>query len=232
MITSGYYGPQIWNRPIAELTGRSDLLGTYSARDLFGPILILGFLFAHLPFCIYNVVRARRQQGLPIATVFWEWTPMAIYTSSIGAWLLSPHSTIIRDNHLVLFCFTMSFVFGRMTTKIILAHLTRQEFPYWTVMLGPLIGAAVLVNLPIIGLQPISARTELWYLRGYFLFAMAVYFRWALLVINRICDYLGINCLTISGNPSPGQSKEGIRIGEGRLKVQKSVANGELRKEQ
>ena len=122
---------------------------------------------------------------------------MIVFSLSIGAWLFSPYSTLMTENRLVLFCLTMSFVFGRMTTKIILAHLTRQPFPYWTVMITPLVGGAILGNLPRIGLPAISAFWELWYLRAYFVFALIVYFRWAILVINSICSYLGINCLTI-----------------------------------
>lgn len=64
-------------------------------------------------------------------------------------------------------------------------------------MLTPLVGGAILGNLPRFGLPQISAAAELWYLRAYFVFALVVYFRWALLVINSICSYLGINCLTI-----------------------------------
>jgi ethanolaminephosphotransferase len=130
--------------------------------------------------------------------VFLEWTPILVYVGSIVAWVGSPHSHILRDNHLVLLCLTLSFVFGRMTTKMILAHLTRQPFPYWTVMLVPLVGGAVLANLPFLAGQPApSARLELLYLRGYFCFAAVVYARWAYLVITRICDYLGITAFTI-----------------------------------
>ncbi|KAI9842370.1 MAG: hypothetical protein M1837_007290 [Sclerophora amabilis] len=208
MIVSGYFGPQIWTYRISEFVGYPEIFGESSIRDIWVRILLATFFFAHLPFCIQNVVRARKQQKLPIGPVFWEWIPMAVYTFSIGAWLYSPYSTLLEQNRLVLFCLTMSFVFGRMTTKIILAHLTRQPFPYWTVMLAPLIGGAVLANLPRLGLPAVDAQTELWYLRGYFVFALIVYFRWALLVINSICAYLGINCLTISRATSPGQSKE------------------------
>ena len=84
-----------------------------------------------------------------------------------------------------------------MTTKIILAHLTRQPFPYWTGLLLPLIGGAVMVNLPFIGLDPVSREIEHYYLWAYFVTSVVVYFRWAYLVINAICDYLGIQCLTI-----------------------------------
>ncbi len=226
MILSGYYGPQIWTYRIADCAGYPEIFGDYSFLDIWVPILLFSLFVAHLPACVLNVVKARRQRKLPVAPVFLEWTPMAVYTFSIGAWLYSPHSTLLRENRLVLFCLTMSFVFGRMTTKIILAHLTRQPFPYWTVMLVPLVGGAVLGNLPRLGLPAVSAQTELWYLRGYFGFASVVYLRWAILVINSICEYLGINCLTIGDKVAPGQIKEGEKVGPGGLKVEKRVANG------
>lgn len=203
MALSGIFGPDIWAEPIEDLFGEkylfglADLIGAYSIRDAWIAIIVGSLVFAHMPFCVLNVVRARQQRGLPVAPVFLEWTPMALYTLSIGAWLYSPYSTLRQENHLVLFCLTMSLVFGRMTTKMILAHLTRQPFPYWTIMLAPLVGGAVLGNLPLLGFAPVSARAEHLYLWVYFIFALVVYFRWAYLVITSICDYLGINALTI-----------------------------------
>lgn len=215
MIVSGYSGPGIWTMPVVELLGGHDnytgvsssvlsAIGHYSIRDGWIAIIITSLLIGHIPFCIRNVVRARKARGQPVAPVFLEWTPMAVFTLSIGTWVYAPYSYIRSDNHLVLFCVTMSFVFGRMTTKMILAHLTRQPFPYWTVMLTPLVVGAVMINLPrygpLVGLEPfapVSARTELAYLWAYFFFAMVVYFRWAYLVVNAICNFLGINALTI-----------------------------------
>ncbi|KEZ42317.1 hypothetical protein SAPIO_CDS5479 [Scedosporium apiospermum] len=203
MALSGIYGPGIWTEPIVDLVGERYLFGYAEAigdttfRDIWIRLILLSLFLTHVPFCVLNVVKARRAKGLPIAPVFLEWTPMAVYTLSIGAWLYSPYSTLREENHLVLFCLTMSFVFGRMTTKMILAHLTRQPFPYWTVMLWPLVGGAILGNLPLLGFPQISAQAELYYLYGYFVFAAIVYFRWAYLVITSICNYLGINALTI-----------------------------------
>lgn len=228
MILAGYYGPGIWQHPMAELVGYHEILGDNSVIDVWIPMLVLSFFVAHLPACVSNVVNARRAQGLPVAPVFLEWTPMAVYTGAIGAWLYSPHSTLMRENRLVLFCLTMSFVFGRLTTKIILAHLTRQPFPYWTVMLVPLLGGAVLGNLPRIGLPAITAEVELWYLRAYFVFAMVAYFRWALLVISSICAYLGINCLTITEKSAPGQSTLAEKNAVNGSTVEKREANGRV----
>ena len=198
MIVSGLYGPQIWTEKISDLVGYHEILGDYNMIDLWIPIILGTFFVAHLPACIIHVVQARRSKGLPVAPVFLDWIPMIIYTVGCGAWLYSPYSTLLQEEHLLLFCLTMSFVFGRMTTKIILAHLTRQPFPYWTVMLAPLIGGAVLANLPFFGFSALTATQELLYLRGYFVFASVAYLRWALLVIDSICAYLEINCLRIT----------------------------------
>jgi ethanolaminephosphotransferase len=84
-----------------------------------------------------------------------------------------------------------------MTTKTILAHLTRQPFPYWTALLAPLVGGAVMVNLPYLGFEPVSAELQLYYLWAFFFLALIVYSRWAYVVCTAICDYLGIQCLTI-----------------------------------
>ncbi|KAL2255897.1 hypothetical protein VTK26DRAFT_2512 [Humicola hyalothermophila] len=209
MILSGYYGPGIWTEPLVELLGGGDSLllrvlglthqhiGNLSIRDLWVTFIILSLLFTHIPFCIYHVVKARRSRGQPVAPVFLEWTPMAVFTFCTFTWLYSPYSSICSDNHLVLFCVIMSFVFGRMTTKMILAHLTRQPFPYWTVMLWPLVAGAALANLPRLGLPAVSPRFEHVYLWCYLVFAFVVYARWAVLVTTSICRFLGINCLTI-----------------------------------
>ena len=152
MVISGYCGPEIWTMKLRDTLGNHSVLQDYSFRDLWVPILVTSFFVAHLPGCVYNVVAARRRQNLPVWPVFLEWTPIVVFSASCGLWLYSPHTSLLTENRLVLFCVTLSFVFGRMTTKIILAHLTRQPFPYWTVLLAPLMGGALLVNLPFIGL--------------------------------------------------------------------------------
>ncbi|KAI4192251.1 MAG: hypothetical protein LQ346_004398 [Caloplaca aetnensis] len=232
MIFSGYYGPQIWTQPLTDLINWPGVFGSVSLIDIWFPVIFGTFLFIHLPACVVNVIKARRAQGLPIAPIFTEWLPIVIFTASCAAWLYSPHSTLMDENRLVLFCLTMSFVFGRMTTKIILAHLTRQPFPLWTIMLAPLIGGAVFANLPLLGLPAVTATFELWYLRAYFVFALVVYFRWALLVINSICAYLGINCLTITPKPAPNQSVTKEQNQNGSTVKERQAANGNMHRKE
>lgn len=203
---SGYFGPEIWSTPLANyFPSYKAEIGDFTLKELWIPIILFAFFVAHLPACIVNVVKARRARNQPVLPLLKEWIPLIIFVVCSVAWLGSPYSKLLEDNHLVLYCLTMSLVFGRMTTKIILAHLTRQPFPYWTVMLAPMIGGALIVNHPYFTIPgflfgPVSAGFELWYLRAYFVFAAIVYGRWAHLVITSICDFLGINCLTIPTN--------------------------------
>ncbi|KAF2151836.1 Choline/ethanolaminephosphotransferase [Myriangium duriaei CBS 260.36] len=197
MLLSAFYGPGLWRAPLANLFGFEKILGKLSMVDIWIPLLLVSFFVAHLPDCVMNVYRARKERGQSIAPLFKEWTPMVVFCSALLLWIGSPESHIMSHNYITLLCLTLSFVFGRMTTKIILAHLTRQDFPYWTMMLAPLIGGAALTNLRFLGLKPIGPTTEYYYLWGCFIFSGIVYFRWAVLVINAICDFLGINCLTI-----------------------------------
>ena len=197
MVASGYFGPQIWEQKLVDFVGHPEIVGSYNLRDIWMPIALGAFFIAHLPGCVYHVVKARRAADLPVLPVFLEWTPMLLYTGSIIAWLGSDDSHLLKDNHLVLFCLTMSLVFGRLTTKIILNHLTRQPFPYWTVLLLPLIVGAILGNLPKFGYDAIPAEQELLYLQVYYFFALSVYSSWAWRVIENICRFLDINCLTI-----------------------------------
>ena len=209
MTVSGTFGPQVWHEPLSNWLGYFNILGNITPMDMWLPMIFITFFVAHLPACIHNVAQARRKQGLPLAPIFLEWTPMIVYTFGCAAWLGSPYTHLLEDQRLVLFCLTMSLVFGRMTTKIILAHLTRQPFPYWTVMLLPLLGGAALANLPLFGYPRINAEFETRYLRLYFIFACIVYFRWAILVIQSICSYLGINCLTITPKKIDSQGQNG-----------------------
>lgn len=226
IIASGWYGPQIWTIKVVEKLGHPEIFGEYSFQQLFVFILGVSFLFGHLPACVLNVVEARRRQGLPVLPAFYQWISISIVTFAVVSWVYSPYSNILKDDRLVLFCVTICFVFGRMTTKIILAHLTKQEFPCWTVLMIPLVIGAVLINLPILGFPPISPWMELFYLRTYLVVGFIVYMHWALFIINRVTTYLGINCLVIREDKSRARDQVYRNFGEGLGDVRASSDSG------
>ncbi|KAJ9609463.1 hypothetical protein H2200_005790 [Cladophialophora chaetospira] len=226
MLVSGYFGPEIWRHRIADYAGFDAYLGDSTFLDFWLPMCLGAFFFAHLPSCVINVYHARKKESLPMWPVFLEWIPMIVYTASICAWCSSPYSILLRENHLIIFCLTLSFTFGRLTTKIILHHLTRRSFPYFTIAIVPLVLGGIMAWLPLFGFEPVPAQYERWYIYGYFVFAMVQYFAWAVKVINRICEVLDINCLTIKKKKVDEKEKQTFT----KTKPKKgSTANGDVR---
>lgn len=96
--------------------------------------------------------KACRAKGQPfVSTMLVQNLPIVTYCASFMAWVTSPYSYILSDHHYILFTLTTGIVFGRMATKVILAHLLKARFPRFTVLLFPLLIGAVISNLPRIG---------------------------------------------------------------------------------
>ncbi|KAG0745098.1 hypothetical protein G6F57_004246 [Rhizopus arrhizus] len=139
-IISGIYGPEFWQEPFIETISRSDAL-----------IWFIGFLFlfTHVPSCFYSMYKACQSKNQPFfKTMLIQNMPIAIYIICLYLWATSPYSTILSHHHFILFAITTGIVFGRMATKVILAHLTKSSFPTFTILLVPLIGGALLTNIP------------------------------------------------------------------------------------
>ncbi|CDH53739.1 sn--diacylglycerol cholinephosphotransferase [Lichtheimia corymbifera JMRC:FSU:9682] len=201
---SGYYGPSIWQTPLGEVLRTSwslppAILAMPACHAVIWWIGIM-FLFTHLPVCLHAMYKACRKNGRPfVSTMVVQNFPIITYVAAFFSWVLSPYSFILSHHHYILYTLTTGIVFGRMATKIILAHLLKSRFPRFTVLLFPLIGGAIISNLPRLGnISPIfTPETEYLYICAYFVFALVAYTRWAVVVINSFCSYLGIRCLTI-----------------------------------
>ncbi|KAK9469096.1 CDP-alcohol phosphatidyltransferase-domain-containing protein [Lipomyces arxii] len=202
MLISGVYGPGIWQQSLNELfnlpTFVPDRIATSSMSGIWVTVIAIAFFTCHLPFCVQNVYNARKAQNKPFSSTLSQWIPFVMVACSVWLWLSSPSSIILKENHLVLFALATSFAFGRVTTKIILAHLTKQPFPYWTILMVPVYIAPLLFTfLPGLGITVFVGQFELYYLWAYFLFSAGYFLRWANVVIDAFCEYLDINCFSI-----------------------------------
>ena len=76
---------------------------------------------------------------------------LPLYLFGIWTWASAPASRLLADDGssqvFVAFLLAITFVFGRMATKIILAHLLLSPFPTPTILFVPLLGGALLANL-------------------------------------------------------------------------------------
>lgn len=205
MLATSVYGPGMWATPINDifpsLKGVVD--DSRNIRDCWALIMGGAFVLFHLPECVFNVRAQLRKENKPFLPVLYEWIPITVFSVACAAWLGSPHSFILRNNHLILFCSVLSLVFGRMTTKIILHYLTHHPFPMWTFTLLPLCLGALFVNRPFFGFEAVGPEFELWYVRIYGIYAAVLYFRWAYFVIEAFCSHLKISCFTIPYRSRP-----------------------------
>ncbi|RUP47626.1 hypothetical protein BC936DRAFT_145516 [Jimgerdemannia flammicorona] len=206
MALSGVYGPAMWFTNLRVILGSLSFLvptwipANFTLADSLCAIMTGALIFMHCPACfwgVYKSCRTKNQSFIRIAII--QNIPMTIYGLAGYFWLRSPYSYIFSHQHFIIFALSTGIVFGRMATKIILAHVTKMKFPMFTILLGPLVVGSVIVNLPVLfDIEPIfTPESEHAYLWAFFIFALIAYFNWAWLVIHRFCTFLGIRCLTI-----------------------------------
>ncbi|KAK9768775.1 hypothetical protein K7432_000295 [Basidiobolus ranarum] len=152
MILTGIYGPQMWRTPIYDILGSLTPSFVPESAILLDAVFLLmyGLLFFAISpasfIAVYNTCQTKFEK---YTTALIQLLPMSIYLISTYLWLASPYSSIL-ENHLILFILTIGIVFGRMATKIILAHVTKSRFPMFTVLIAPIIGGALLTNIPYV----------------------------------------------------------------------------------
>ncbi|KAH8555120.1 CDP-alcohol phosphatidyltransferase-domain-containing protein [Umbelopsis sp. PMI_123] len=200
-IISGLKGPDIWQLPLGSLFNSmpSSIQDTTMA-DLFVYGFAFFFIFTHLPVCIHTIYQSCRQKGQEFwPVILHEFFPIVVFTGLCYAWVQSPNSSILSGQHLILFITTTGIIFGRIASKVIIAHLTKSDFPTFSALLTPIFIGVFLVDFPrLLHINPIlSPRGELAYLWGFFAFVVIAYLRWAIIIINQFCDYLDIQCLKI-----------------------------------
>jgi ethanolaminephosphotransferase len=100
----------------------------------------------HSFYAMYKACKAKNKPFL--SSIIIQSIPITIYSVSGYLWIMSPYSTLLAHKHFILFAITTGIVFGRIASKIILAHLLKAKFPMFTVMLLPLIGGALISNTP------------------------------------------------------------------------------------
>ncbi|KAI8975737.1 hypothetical protein BDF20DRAFT_906884 [Mycotypha africana] len=200
-IISGIFGPTVWKTELGCIIGSlPDYLQHMNLQETYVWTIGILFFLTHVPVCFYNMYTACRAKGKPfIRCMIYDNWQITLYTVSFYFWVTSPYSFILSHQHYAIYLLAVGVCFGRICSKIILAHLTKSESPHPTGLLIPLVAGAVIANLPrYIDIDPIfSPQSEYAYLVCYFVMSLVLYIRWATRVIDSICSYLHIRCLFI-----------------------------------
>ena len=133
MSISAIYGPQFYHTRAVDIIGWPfSSHPSVMMYDLFVGMCLFATFFAHIPSwyvhsrttesSFYNVYVARKARGQSFFAALPQLTPIVLFFAAHYAWLLSPYSHILESGGLMQVSLTMTFVFGRMTTKIILVY--------------------------------------------------------------------------------------------------------------
>ncbi|GAA5905585.1 uncharacterized protein JCM6883_005377 [Sporobolomyces salmoneus] len=225
LVVSAIKGPGFWALTVSETIGDLPLVpSSTQLLDLMMLFLTSAFFVAHLPLCLLNVhsilsppmtrrpltsprPTPRRNPSTTTGQAFAQLLPIIGFSVLTVMWTFSPKSRILRDGYLEEFALIVCFLFGQLSSKIILAQLTRGPFPFSWSLLVPLLIPAISINTPYLGLPSLLPPSlEPLYLHLTLLFSLLTYSRAVHLILDGFCSYLGIKALTI---PFPNKAVEG-----------------------
>ncbi|KAK4047338.1 hypothetical protein OIV83_005516 [Microbotryomycetes sp. JL201] len=155
-------GPQLWQQPASDYLQLPFVPRSALLSDLVLGMAVALFTIAHLPFCLINVSKAinsrskraltSRDVSVSVSDAFVQLFPMISFAVLSATWILSPYSVILTDMHLLEFAVLACFLYGQLSTKIIVAHLTHGPFPFSPALVLSLVPPAIGINLPVLGM--------------------------------------------------------------------------------
>ncbi|RKP05043.1 CDP-alcohol phosphatidyltransferase-domain-containing protein [Thamnocephalis sphaerospora] len=200
MLATGVVGPSVWLLPFKETFGLTNISNDIIPEiQLNHAIIIVTFvaLLYNIISSIKNVVDVKstswRQLGLALAGLL----PFFVSSALAYIWLLA--SPVLLTQHQVAFILytgvTSSYIVGR----IILAHVTKSEFPFFNIVYVPLLIGTVNACVPaVLGYDPlIPLEYETTYLYASLGLVVAIYSHLAFSIIRAFCRHLDIYCLSI-----------------------------------
>ncbi|OCH95703.1 Choline/ethanolaminephosphotransferase [Obba rivulosa] len=208
-LITAIFGPRFWDQNFITLSGLNrypfiaknvPYLGLNEAFMVFA-----GFGLAFNIITSYiNVYKSRvsNKKGPLVPLLFL--LPLPVSAAIEVFWLSSPsfkRSAIINSPHFVPFLCAWGLQFAHQVSRIILAHLTKQPFPWWDSMWIWSIVGALDANMPFLLNRPplIQSSPQRMAIFVYTTLAISFlsYARFCTLAINDITEYLGIACFTV-----------------------------------
>ncbi|KAH9854320.1 Choline/ethanolaminephosphotransferase [Lenzites betulinus] len=217
---TGFAGPEFWDKDffaftrlegypiVQQLLKYIPRLGLNDAFFVFGGF---GLAFNIITSC-GNVYKARRASGKGPLRPLLFLLPFPISVALEVAWLSAPafnDSRILHSALFVPFLCVWGLQFAHQVSRIILAHVTRQPYPWWDAMWVWSIVGAIDANLPRLINRPPLIQSSLPRTALFVYITLAVtflsYARFCYLVINDITEFLGIACFTVRKKDSTGE---------------------------
>ncbi|KAJ2516039.1 hypothetical protein H4217_004826 [Coemansia sp. RSA 1939] len=199
-LATGFLGPQFWATSVYDLVPAipASLVAHLPELSLAKMIVVsmgLGLIPTVLT-SFSNIAKACRQQGKSVVGAYADAIPFTASICSVTVWLRA--SPQILHEHLVVFLMFVGFAFSYIVGRVIVAHVTGAPFPKLNRMHIPIFLGTANAAAPWFGLTKLfDGQNELLLIWLCLAYTAIQYAHFALEVIDTICTYLNINCLTI-----------------------------------
>ncbi|KAI0931051.1 hypothetical protein AcW1_001453 [Taiwanofungus camphoratus] len=214
---TGFYGPTFWDQPFLTFT-KLERIPAIAARtpniNLNEAFLVFGAfgLAFNIVLGYFNVFKARIANKQPPFSPLLLLLPFPISVATEVFWLSAPtfsESAILHSPLFVPFLCAWGLQFSHQVSRMILAHVTKQPFPWWDSMWLWSIVGAIDANMPLIldrsPLIQSSRRNTAIFVYVTLAVSFLSYARFSTLVINDITNYLGIACFTVRKKDRSGE---------------------------
>ncbi|KIP05510.1 hypothetical protein PHLGIDRAFT_128827 [Phlebiopsis gigantea 11061_1 CR5-6] len=208
-VITGLYGTPFWDTPVLTFLGLENVpqiakyvpnKGLNEAFLVFG---VVGLAF-NIATSYVNVFNARREKKQSPFRPLLYLLPFPASAAIQVFWLMSPsfnQSAIINSPLFIPFLCAWGLQFAHQVGRMILAHVTKQSFPWGDALWVWSILGALDANLPLLLNRPPLVQHNQHNIGVVVVVTLGIslvsYARFCTLVIGDITNYLGIACFTV-----------------------------------
>ncbi|KAG2217464.1 hypothetical protein INT45_011900 [Circinella minor] len=219
-LISGYFGPAFWTLRVSELLGPvltwedHPLTRIAGGLQLNHVLIVIGSLVLLLNIVtgLINVVQIKRNPtdfSHPDGSIRKALVGLFPFIFMVGGcytWL-SLWPEIVYE-HLNLFIPLVGLLFGHQVGLMIISHVAKLDFPYWNSSVNLILAAGCCLAYLDKSLETPLSITQAATLKAFIIIATIQYGSLVFGVINEICTYMNIGCLTIKKKKSESKVQQ------------------------
>ncbi|KAI9496956.1 CDP-alcohol phosphatidyltransferase-domain-containing protein [Zychaea mexicana] len=217
-LISGCFGPAFWTLRVSELLGPvlswedHPLTRIVGGLQLNHVLIVIGAVVMVLNIVagLVNVIAVKitptefSHPDRSIRKALFGLFPFIYMVAATYTWLRLWPSIV--NEHLALFIPLVGLLFGHQVGLMITSHVAKLDFPYWNSTVNVLLTAGCVLAYLDVSLESPLAISQSAALKSFLIAAGIQYGSFVMGVINEICKYLNIGCLTVRKLKQPSKN--------------------------
>eukprot|EP00158_Paraphelidium_tribonemae_P005070 Partr_v1_DN27141_c0_g2_i5_m15773 putative phosphotransferase 1 len=186
---TGFVGPLFWSQSANSLFGLPQWMPQLMLNEfmIYSTSTLLLHVFASSFHSVYVKCRADNKSYLQALLGL---LPFVYFAGVLCLWL--HNSPQLMSANMVAVLLFVCFAFGNIVGRMIVDHVVHEEFPYFNPNLALMTAGLIMSRFGIL-----AGPVEILYLYACISISLFLHAHFCVDVIDQICEYLDINCLTL-----------------------------------